>query len=573
MNMTNLKVRTRLGIGFALVALLLVVVVLLGLSRMSELKGRMDEITKVNDVQGAQASIMYLTITERALALRNLILLGENPAETQIEVKRIKAQAEKYAVAEGKLGQLLASPQSNSSAEEKVLFEDIKRTAALSAPYIARGAELALAGQREQAYQLLRFEFRPTQKKWWEQLNQLIELETKQNIAACADAEQAYSRARTLILVFGGLAVLASVAAAILISRSVLGELGGEPGYARSVVEQIAAGDLAIAIETRPGDRDSLLFAMTRMRASLAEIVGKIDLSAHTIASASGQIASGNLDLSSRTEQQASALEQTAAAMVELTGAVRQNSASAQQANTLALSASDVALKGGAVVAQVVDTMGSINDSARKIVDIIGVIDGIAFQTNILALNAAVEAARAGEQGRGFAVVATEVRNLAQRSAAAAKEIKTLIGDSVEKVEAGSLLVDQAGTTMRAIVASVQQVTDIMGEITAAGREQSAGIEQVHQAIGQMDQATQQNAALVEEAAAAAAAMQDQAGALTQMTGHFKLGAGQARTVLAVAPVIPLRHPAPPARPADRPARLGRGAAVSPGRADEWEAF
>jgi len=308
-----------------------------------------------------------------------------------------------------------------------------------------------------------------------------------------------------------------------LVIRSIERSLGGEPEYAADVARQIASGDLTSVVETTADDKSSLLFAMKAMRDSLAHVVGQVRSGTDTIATASGQIAAGNMDLSSRTEQQASALEETAASMEQLTSTVKQNADNAHQANTLALSASQVAEKGGAVVAQVVDTMASINDSSRKIVDIIGVIDGIAFQTNILALNAAVEAARAGEQGRGFAVVATEVRNLAQRSASAAKEIKTLIGDSVEKVDQGAKLVDQAGATMEEIVASIRRVTDIMGDISAASREQTVGIEQVNQAIGQMDQVTQQNAALVEEAAAAAASLQDQAGELLQVVGVFQL--------------------------------------------------
>ncbi len=290
------------------------------------------------------------------------------------------------------------------------------------------------------------------------------------------------------------------------------------------IADTIASGDLTQRITVHSNDETGkLLQALKGMNGSLQNIVRQVRSGTDTIATASSEIASGNLDLSSRTEQQASSLEETSSSMEELTSSTRQNGDNARQANQLALSASDVALKGGAVVARVVETMGSINHSSKKIVDIIGVIDGIAFQTNILALNAAVEAARAGEQGRGFAVVASEVRNLAQRSAAAAKEIKSLIDDSVENVEIGNQLVIQAGSTMEEVVASVKRVNDIMGEITSASREQEAGIEQINQAISEMDTVTQQNAALVEQAAAAAEAMQDQAANLAQVVSVFKL--------------------------------------------------
>jgi methyl-accepting chemotaxis protein len=329
-----------------------------------------------------------------------------------------------------------------------------------------------------------------------------------------------------------GFSLCALVLAAMLlaigwaISRGLRRQLGGEPAEAAGITQRIAEGDLSVPIELEKGDSASLLHAIKGMRDSLARVVGEVRAGTDTIATASGQIAAGNHDLSSRTEEQASSLQQTAASMEELTSTVKQNADNARQANQLALSASEVAVKGGDVVSQVVDTMGSINASSKKIVDIIGVIDGIAFQTNILALNAAVEAARAGEQGRGFAVVASEVRSLAQRSAAAAKEIKTLIDDSVHKVDAGSALVGEAGRTMEEIVASVKRVTDIIGEITAASHEQTQGIEQVSQAITQMDQVTQQNAALVEEASAAAQSMQEQAGNLVDAVRVFKLDAG-----------------------------------------------
>ena len=328
-----------------------------------------------------------------------------------------------------------------------------------------------------------------------------------------------------LLYFAAGAFILAAILFAIgmIISRGLLKQLGGEPDYATNIASTIAAGDLSVDVKTRPGDSNSLLYAMKSMRDSLAKVVGEVRTGTDTIATASSQIAAGNLDLSSRTEEQASSLEETASSMEELTSTVKQNADNARQANQLAASASEVAVRGGAVVSQVIDTMGSINASSRKIVDIIGVIDGIAFQTNILALNAAVEAARAGEQGRGFAVVASEVRNLAQRSAAAAKEIKTLIGDSVEKVDIGAKLVDQAGSTMNEVVDSIKRVTDIMSEITAASHEQSSGIEQINQAIGQMDEVTQQNAALVEEAAAAAASLQVQADNLSQTVSTFRL--------------------------------------------------
>ncbi|MGV8899500.1 MAG: methyl-accepting chemotaxis protein [Burkholderiaceae bacterium] len=338
------------------------------------------------------------------------------------------------------------------------------------------------------------------------------------------------------------------------------------------IARGVAAGDLTQQIDVRSNDETGqLMQALKDMNDSLVQIAGDVRIGTDTIATASGQIAAGNMDLSSRTEQQASSLQETASSMEELTSTVQQNADNARQANQLATSASESAIKGGAVVAQVVDTMGSINASARKINDIIGVIDGIAFQTNILALNAAVEAARAGEQGRGFAVVATEVRSLAQRSASAAKEIKTLIGDSVEKVDQGARLVDQAGVTMTEIIDSVKRVTDIMGEISSASQEQTSGIEQINQAISQMDQVTQQNAALVEEAAAAAASLQDQAGHLSQVVGIFKLNpvyAVKAAPAPVRASAVAVKQKAPGHTP-----QVKRIANTPAGNADEWEEF
>ncbi|MDB5936269.1 MAG: hypothetical protein JWQ01_3613, partial [Massilia sp.] len=308
--------------------------------------------------------------------------------------------------------------------------------------------------------------------------------------------------------------------AAYLITRSITRPLRA----AVNVAETVANGDLTTVFDAAPRDEiGDLMRALKGMNESLFKVVSEVQSGTRSIATASNEIAAGNLDLSARTEQQASSLEETAASMEELTSTVRQNADNAEQANQLALTASNVAAKGGAIVGKVVETMGSIDASSRKIVDIIGVIDGIAFQTNILALNAAVEAARAGEQGRGFAVVAAEVRSLAQRSASAAKEIKDLIGDSVGQVNIGTKLVQEAGTTMREVVDSVARVNDIMSEITSASHEQRIGIDQVNEAIAQMDQVTQQNAALVEEAAAAAASLEDQAASLASAAAGFKL--------------------------------------------------
>jgi methyl-accepting chemotaxis protein len=322
-----------------------------------------------------------------------------------------------------------------------------------------------------------------------------------------------------------GTLVLAAllITASVLITRSVLGQLGGEPAEAMALTQSLAQGDLALEIALKPGDQSSLLHAIRSMRDNFAHIVGEVRRGSLGVAGASADIEQGDLELSARTEHQASALEQTAASMQELSSTVQRNADSARQANTLALSAAQVAVQGGAAVAEVVSTMQGINESSHRISDIISVIDGIAFQTNILALNAAVEAARAGEQGRGFAVVAAEVRSLAGRSAAAAREIKDLISASVDRVELGSAQVDRAGTTMSQVVESIQRVTHIMAEITSASSEQALGVAQVGEAVSTLDQATQQNAALVQEMASNASRLKDLADALVDTVSVFKL--------------------------------------------------
>jgi methyl-accepting chemotaxis protein len=381
----------------------------------------------------------------------------------------------------------------------------------------------------------------------------------------------------SIIAIFGGLALAGFIG--MWLVRAISAPLDEAVRIARSVAE----GDLSKSIEITSNDETGqLLAALKIMNDSLAHTVQQVRIGTETIGVASREIASGNADLSARTESQASSLEETASSMEELTSTVKQNAENARQANQLVVSASDYAVKGGRVVGQVVDTMSSIKDSSRKIVDIIGVIDGIAFQTNILALNAAVEAARAGEQGRGFAVVAAEVRNLAQRSAGAAKEIKELISDSVEKVDAGDKLVDEAGKTMEEIVTSVKHVADIMSEITAASQEQSSGIEQVNHAIAQMDEMTQQNAALVEQAAAAAESMRTQASTLAQAVAVFKLNSVDQQAMLAAPPTRspdtqrkPLQARSASKATTMKPAQSpdAKKSALPAGTGDEWEEF
>jgi len=378
------------------------------------------------------------------------------------------------------------------------------------------------AGQWDEAERILITRVNPAYKKSQPAYDALQDLLGKRSRA---NVERAHSEIETrdlLMAIAIAAAALAGIAAGLFLVRSIVTPLGEAVAIARKV----AQGDLSADIRSDARNEfGQLLGALGEMNASLARIVGEVRGDAETIAAASAQIGAASMDLSGRTEQQAGTLEETAASVEELSSTVKQNADNAQQANQLAASASAIAVKGGAVVGQVVQTMGAIQASARQIADITSVIDGIAFQTNILALNAAVEAARAGEQGRGFAVVAGEVRNLAQRAAAAAKDIKTLIADSVEKVGSGSQLADQAGATMQEVVDSIRRVAGIMGEITVASQEQRTGIEQIHQAVSQMDQVTQQNAAMVEEAAGAAQSLQDQAAGLAQLVSVFRIGA------------------------------------------------
>jgi methyl-accepting chemotaxis protein len=536
MTTSGLTIGKRLALGFGGVLALMAVLAGLAIHRVGQIDDILIHINDVNSVKQRYAINFRGSVHDRSIAIRDVVLAATT-ATAQRHVDLIRKLDDDYQRSAAPLDQLFAA-RGDILPEEKQALAAIKEVERRTQPLIAKLVALRQADNTAEATSLLDKEGGPAFVDWLASVNRLIDLEEKLNNDAATQARALSHSFFAWMLAILAVAACAGAAAAWFISHGLLRQLGGQPDYAVEIAGAIAAGDLSVPIETRADDRASLLYAMKGMRDSLVNIVSQVRAGTLTIANASTEITAGNQDLSERSERQAGTLEETASSMEELTGTVRQNADNARQANALAESASSVAQRGGAVVAQVVQTMASINDSSKQIAEIISVIDGIAFQTNILALNAAVEAARAGEQGRGFAVVAGEVRNLAQRSAAAAKEIKTLISDSVAKVDDGAKLVDEAGSTMEEIVTSVKRVTDIMAEISHASQEQSAGIEQVNRAIGQMDEATQQNAALVEQAGAAASALQDEAAILARLVSIFKLDAQAARpsTGLAVVP-------------------------------------
>jgi methyl-accepting chemotaxis protein len=533
MGIGNWKIGYRLAAGLGVSIVFMVGISVIGIGNLGKLNNNTNDLAadKVPKVILAYETIGG--VNDIARAMRNA-MLSKDPEVIKAEMERVDKRKVENAARLDQLGVLIADDEDpQSKARLQAVLDARAKYAVVQAAFVAMSGDI---GKHDESVNYLLTTVRKEQTAY---LNALTDLVKYQNAAiedASVVAGLSYSSSRNTMILLT--VVAAGLAAWVLlwITRSITRPLNRAVGMAQAV----AGGDLTMRMECDTTDETGLLLrALIDMNDSLARTVGQVRSGTDTIATASNQIASGNLDLSSRTEQQASSLEETASSMEELTSTVTQNAENARQATKLVVSASDFATKGGQVVGQVVTTMGAIKESSSKIVDIISVIDGIAFQTNILALNAAVEAARAGEQGRGFAVVASEVRNLAQRSASAAKEIKELIGRSVETVDAGAALVDEAGATMDGIVKAVKQVADIMTAISAASNEQSTGIEQVNQAIVSIDDATQQNAALVEEAAAAAQSMRDQADLLAQAVSVFKLAGAPA-------------HTAPPRRPQPR---------------------
>ena len=531
-----MKLKTKFSLTVALCFSLFLLALSAALVATFSTKDKFEHFVNQDQAELQTSTTMYAQGLQMGQALRNVVM---DPAN-RTAYKNLDDAAAEFFRHQNLALELLAN-----SPAELAIFREINALRAQHKPLQARIVALAATDQAA-AIAMIAKEETPV----WRQIRDRLTTFSKAKNAAVAVTRaemEAYTKKMVTISVM--LALLALVSGVALMGwliSNVMKQLGGEPDYAVRIAQGIAGGDFSAPVELHRNDSDSLLFSIDAMRVRLSHTLNAVQQAAHIVNVGAHEIAAGNADLSARTEEQAASLQETASSMEEMTSTVHQNAGNTQQAKQFGKSAADIAIKGGAVVSRVVETMASIKDGSRKIVEIISVIDGIAFQTNILALNAAVEAARAGEQGRGFAVVAGEVRTLAQRSAAAAKEIKELIGNSVNRVDAGSLLVDEAGATMQQIVASVQAVTDILDDIAAASQEQSSGIEQINLAITQMDEVTQQNAALVEEAAAAAQSMQEQAKRLAATVAQFKLAS---------------RGAAPEPAPARTPSCIPKGAA------------
>ena len=560
MNISSWTVRARLTLGFGAVCFLMLIIVILGLFSLTRINDGLSSVVydRVPKIQAAQGILAQTDVI--AIALRNM-MLNADAADRKKQVEVIGAAREQSSKQIDELDRLV------TLSEGKKMLDELKAHRAKYGSGLEALMVLITSDRPDESRTYLSAQLRPVLAAYKASINALSEQQIQIMDATAKDAVSPSNQARLLLIALGAMASLVAAGIGWVITRSLLKQLGGEPGEAAEIAQAVSQGDFTRTVPLGAGDTTSLMASLSAMQGNLAQVVTTVRQGSEGVATASAEIAEGNNDLSARTEQQASALEETAASMEELGATVRQNADSAKQANQLAQRASTIAVQGGNVVGQVVETMTVINDSSRKISDIISVIDGIAFQTNILALNAAVEAARAGEQGRGFAVVASEVRSLAGRSADAAKEIKMLINASVERVEHGTTLVDQAGVTMAEVVSSIKRVTDLMGEISAASNEQALGVSQVGEAVTQMDQTTQQNAALVEEMAAAASSLKSQANELVQAVAFFKVNGAHAAPRMARTAVRAPANDATPFKGNERRAIGAPGAVRRPATA------
>ena len=514
--LTNLKIGARLALAFGIVLALLATLSIIALARTSGMRDDMNAVTGGIGVESSLADQMRLAATRQAVRVRNVLML-DDPDEMTAEDQLLKADIKSYDVAKGKLAKMIAS---EADARKKTILTHIDATEKEARDLADQVVQMALAGHKFPARGLLGEKANPAQAKWMASVDEMVDLNEKLTAAAVANAEGAYATTRNTVLGITIVALVFASAVGVAVTRSITVPISQAVAIARRVADR----DLSVKVVSHSKDETGqLLQALAAMTASLVTVVSSVRSGSDALAGAASEIASGNADLSNRTERQASSIQQTASSMDELSSTVKMSASNSTHARQLSNDAAAKATQGGEAVSKVVRTMGDIATSSKKIADIIGVIDGIAFQTNILALNAAVEAARAGEQGRGFAVVATEVRTLAQRSATAAKEIKTLIAESVDKVDEGTHLVDVAAGTIAQIVQSVQHVAGIVSEITSATVEQSAGIDLVNVAVTEMDQVTQQNAALVEQVAAAADSMSTQVQRLVSDVSVFRL--------------------------------------------------
>jgi methyl-accepting chemotaxis protein len=517
----NLRTGTRVASGFALVLLVFVALTLVGIVRVNMINASLATINDVNSVKETYAIAFRGSVHDRAIAVRDAVLVP--PARVAGVADHISALEADYRQAAAPLDAMV-SDRTRASDEERTILAKIAADEARTTPLIADVLARREAGDQAGAQQVVLDSAGPAFVEWLNDVNSFIDLEEKLNQIQAHTAREVGRTFEFLMVALTAAAIAIGAAIAWLITRHITKALGGEPDDVRRLADAIREGSLVHEVHVRPGDTDSILATMDRMRNALREVVEGVRMHADSVLSASLQISHGNADLSTRTESQSASIEETSASMEQLTDTVRQNTSSAKEASGLATTAENVAARGSDSMREVVETMDGISTASARIGDIISVIEGIAFQTNILALNAAVEAARAGTQGRGFAVVASEVRSLAQRAASAAKEIKELIEDSVQRVHEGSKKVRDAGVTMDEILRAVRQVNQIMGEISEASDVQNDGIEQVGRAIAHIDDATLQNAALVEQAAAAADTLKEQAHALHGAVAVFRIG-------------------------------------------------